>query len=242
MSVLIKNKNVLFTFYHIEKCAGTSLRYELYNYFSRFIDRELIFIPEVNKLGKNVNLTNNALLQIAKLGKEYIEYINNKLIILCHISFNDPIFDYRPKFKLISIRNPITRAISHYNYFDKKKYNKEFDQLNDDEFNEWFSKSGNLTIFRLTNTYNNLELAKKNLLLMDHVILFENYNNDVKQLGKKLEKKFGYKFYHIKLKKNRSREKFYYDSKFIDKLIYRLKDEIELYNFYKKSKNSIKNI
>tara|TARA_Y100000992_G_C21264855_1_gene493432 strand:+ start:1349 stop:2092 length:744 start_codon:yes stop_codon:yes gene_type:complete len=242
MSIFIKNKNILFTFYHIEKCAGTSLRYELYNYFSTFMDKQLIFMPEINNVGNNVNLTNNNLLQITKLGKKFIEFLNKKLIILCHISFNDKIFCFEPIFKITCIRNPISRVISHYNYFDKKNYhNREFDQLTNEELKNWFIQKGNLTIFRLTCTTNNLLLAKQNLLKMNHVILVEDYNKDIKTLGHKLEKCFGNKFYHVNLKKNiGTKTKYRYNKIFLEKIIFYLKEELELYYFYKNCRRSFK--
>ena len=242
MSLFIKNKNVLFTFYHIEKCAGTSLRYELYNYFSRFINKELIFIPEINKIGNNVNLTNNNLVQIAKLGKKFIEFLNNKSIILCHISYCDRIFCFEPKFKITCIRNPIARTISHYNYFDKVNYNnREFDELTNQELRDWFIQKGNLTIFRLTSTTDNLLLAKQNILRMNHVILFENYDYDIQILGNKLEKNFKNKFYHVNLKKNTVRKNNYkYSPIFLEKIVFYLKEELELYYFYKNCRRAFK--
>ena len=56
---IVKHSNVKFIFYHIEKCAGTSLRHELYNYFSNCIDNTLIFFPEKSILDKTINLTHN---------------------------------------------------------------------------------------------------------------------------------------------------------------------------------------
>ncbi len=242
MSLLIKNDNALFTFYHIEKCAGTSLRFELYNYFSKFIDKNLIFMPEINKVGNNINLTNNNIQQITKQGKQFLDFINNKLIYLCHISYNDRIFSLKPKFKITCIRHPITRVISHYNYFDKKNYNnREFDQLTSSELKEWFMIKGNLTIFRLTCNRNNLLLAKQNLLKMNHVIFVEEYDKDIQILGYKLEKKFKNKFNYISLKKNiGAKTKYKYNKMFLERIIFYLKEELELYYFYKKCRRAFK--
>lgn len=244
MSLFIKNKNVLFTFYHIEKCAGTSLRYELYNYFSRFMDKNLIFLPEINKVGNNINLTNNNILQITKQGRKFIEFINKKLIFLCHISYNDRIFCFEPMFKITCIRHPISRVISHYNYFDRKNYNnREFDRLTNDELQKWFIQKGNLTIFRLTCNSDNLLLAKQNLLKMNHVIIVEEYDKDIQALGYKLEKSFGNKFYHVNLKKNIGLKSNYKFNKiFLEKITFYLKEELELYYFYKNCRRAFKNI
>ena len=242
-NIIIKDPNVIFTFYHIEKCAGTSLRFELYNYFSQLYNKNLIFMPEVNNIGKHVNLTNNDYINIVRLGKEFINFINYKKIFLCHISCNDDIFKLNPMFKITCIRHPLTRVISHYNYFDKPLLKKEFYELNDHEFNEWFKQKGNLTIFRLTNSHNNLKLAKQNLLKMNHVIMTHNYDHDIKILGNKLDDKFKRPFFYIKLKKNRNNnKKVFYHHKFIEKILFKLKDEMELYNFYKKCKRAFKKI
>jgi len=239
MSIFIKNKSVLFSFYHIEKCAGTSLRFELFDYFSNFLDKKYIFIPEKNEIG-NINLTSKNILEISKLGDKFIEFINEKIVILSHISYNDPVFCFDPIFKITCIRHPINRVISHYNYFDKNNYqNREFDKLSNSELNSWFQTKGNLTIFRLTNTSNDLKKAKQNLLKMDHVILFENYKHDILILGEKLYNCFGYKFDYKNIVKNNSvKNNYKYSNAFLEKIIYLLKDELELYYFYKNIKTN----
>jgi len=240
---IVKYSKVKFIFYHIEKCAGSSLRYELYNYFSNFIHSETIFIPELSNNDKTINLTHNNIQKIKNIGYKYIQYLNQIQIILCHISCNDTQFHFHPEFAITSIRNPITRVISHYNFFDKPTFQKEFHELTEEEFDLWFRQKGNLMIFRLTNSHHNLLLAKQNILKMNHVILFENYDYDVSILGNKLQKKFGHIFRHNHIRNNCNRTKhIYYTHRFIDKIILKLKDELELYYFYKKCKRRFKNL
>ena len=243
LSSIINNHNVLFIFYHIEKCAGTSLRYELYNYFSKFLKNDLIFMPEKNNIGKNINLTNNDLIKIRQLGSNFIRFIYEKQIILCHISFNDKMFHFISNFKMTCIRNPINRVISHYNFFDRPHTKKEFNQLTNEEFNQWFEQKGNLTIYRLTNGKNNLLLAKKNLLKMNHVVIVEEYNKDIKSLGFKLHKFFKHEFVCQNEKKNiHKHKKITYSTFFIQKIINKLQDELELYYFYKNCRKSFNNL
>lgn len=240
---IVKHSNVKFIFYHIEKCAGTSLRHELYNYFSNCIDNTLIFFPEKSILDKTINLTHNNIQKIKNIGYKYIQYLYQIKVILCHISCNDTQFHFHPEFAITCIRNPISRVISHYNFFDKPTFQKEFNELTDDEFDLWFRQKGNLMIFRLTNSHDNLLLAKQNLLKMNHVILFENYDYDISILGNKLTNHFGHTFHYNHIQKNcNSKNHIQYSYVFIDKIISKLKDELELYYFYKKSKRRFKKL
>jgi hypothetical protein len=240
---IVKYSKVKFIFYHIEKCAGTSLRHELNNYFSEFINSEYIFMPELSNIDKSINLTHHNIQTIKNIGYKYIQYLYKIKVILCHISCNDTQFHFHPEFAITCIRNPITRVISHYNFFDKPTFQKEFYELTDKEFDLWFRQKGNLMIFRLTNSHHNLLLAKQNILKMNHVILFENYKYDIIILGNKLKKHFGRTFRYNHIQRNcNPKNNIQYSSIFIDKIISKLKDELELYYFYKKCKRRFKNL
>ena len=243
LSKIVKYSKVKFIFYHIEKCAGTSLRHELNNYFSNFIHSKSIFIPELSNIDKTINLTHHNIQSIKKIGDKYIQYLYQIKVILCHISCNDTQFHFHPEFAITCIRNPITRVISHYNFFDKLTFKKEFNELTDEEFDLWFQQKGNLMIFRLTNSHHNLILAKQSILKMNHVVLFENYDYDIHILGNKLANHFGHTFHYNHIQKNcNSKNHIQYSYVFIDKIISKLKDELELYYFYKKSKRTFKKL
>ena len=78
---------------------------------------------------------------------------------------------------------------------------------------------------------------------MNHVILFENYKYDIIILGNKLKKHFGRTFRYNHIQRNcNPKNNIQYSSIFIDKIISKLKDELELYYFYKKCKRRFKNL
>jgi hypothetical protein len=76
---------------------------------------------------------------------------------------------------------------------------------------------------------------------MNHVIFVEEYDKDIQILGYKLEKKFKNKFNYISLKKNiGAKTKYKYNKMFLERIIFYLKEELELYYFYKKCRRAFK--
>lgn len=242
--IIFSNHELLFVFYHIEKCAGSSLRIILFNFFKTFIKPGRIFIPEFNK-NKTLNLTNQAYTKIQSKGPEYIHFLSKIKVILCHITKNDPGFSLQSRFEITVLRNPISRAISHYNFFGKSHYsNKDFDKLSDNEFDHYMRSSGNVMTWRLSGNIGNLELAKRNLMNMTHVLIVETFDTDLELLEYKLNKYFfqNYKFKTVHRNKQKGKPKKVYSHEFIDRMIQYIKLDIELYMFFIKLRYNFKKI
>lgn len=231
--IIFHNEKLLFTFFHIEKCAGSSLRLILYNFFSSFLKPEVIFIPEKNE--NNINLTNQAYSKIRSKGHEFHKYLSSLKVILCHISKNDPCFNIKSKFEITVLRNPIKRAISHYDFFSKEGFgNKRLDQLSKTDLERWVKKGGgNAMTWRCSGNKTNLDIAKRNIIFMDHVLLVETFEKDLKNLEFKLNEMF-YQNKDLKvLKKNVNiNSKKIYPQVFLEELIKYLYNDIQLYKFF----------
>ena len=133
-------------FYHIEKCGGSSLRKILFEYFVKIYEKNKIFIPEysgdisVNYLPKHIE-------KIKQNPK--FDFLNIK-IILSHIRFNSfPHLSKLTKFKFTCVREPISRVISHYYFFEFLRNKIEFIDLNDNDFEKFSLAKGNLLSFCL---------------------------------------------------------------------------------------------
>jgi hypothetical protein len=101
-----------FIFYHLVKCAGSSLRLSLYNKFENMYKNK-IYIP--SKYG-NINFMKENITNIRNTNG----YLDLK-VILSHYKYNDFDLSINPKFKITFIRDPVKRVISHYYFFDYPK-------------------------------------------------------------------------------------------------------------------------
>ena len=222
---IIINPNVVF--YHIEKCMGSSIEIMLYNYFINIYPEKDIFIPEKNNY-KHFCLEE----------KYYFEK-NNFKVILSHISFNEKYLTSlfsETSLSITSVRNPIERIISHYYYFDYKKYNKCMHMLNDNEIKEYLVLS-NIILWRLSGNTNNLTIAKQNLKQINCILIMDIFNDEKTFFENYLNNKFKSINTLIKLHYNKTeyneiigfnKEK---DIEIILNNQNLIIDEIELYNY-----------
>lgn len=234
---IVCNKNVEFVFYHIEKCAGSSLRIMLHNYFKEIYDNAEIFTPEFNNDG-HLNLSCQAYKRVQERGPDFIEYLNKLKVILCHISYEDPKFVIKSSFSITAIRNPIKRALSHYAFFTQKQTNKHIEQLNNKQLNEWVKGAGNVMTWRLSSNNGDIDEAKRNILCLNKVIVVETIDADIKDLAQMLQMKHKINFdtNMIKRNENTSKPKKKQNYVFIEKLICLLYKDVELYYFFIKTR------
>ena len=171
-----------FCFFHIQKCMGSSLRIMLYDYFINIYKKEQIFIPE--KCGNiKQNLSN----------KNDIVYFNkfDFKVILCHCSYNHKnITDSFSEncFSITCVRNPIQRFLSHYNFFEKKKYNCNFFELNDEDIMKLINGSANLLTDVLSGQTKNIDDAINNLKKINCILITEKIDDDIINLNMLLNK------------------------------------------------------
>ena len=169
-----------FCFFHIEKCAGSSLRIMLYEYFKNIFDIQTIYIPE--KYNVKQNLMNETDLNFFK--------DKNYKILLCHCNFDQiNVTDSFSKdcFSITCVREPLYRFLSHY-YFFKNNEKIKFAQLTDEQIIPML-KDANLLTKRLSGNKNNLDIALQNVKCFNCVIIYEQLETDVALMNELLNKK-----------------------------------------------------
>ena len=110
--------NIEFCFFHVEKCAGSSIKQMLVDYFEKIYDKKYIL---------DYNLTT----------VDDLTYIQNCKVLLSHCNFNQQnITDSFSKtcFSILCVREPMERWLSHYYYFMNPTKCK-FCELSDNEIN-----------------------------------------------------------------------------------------------------------
>ena len=172
--------NAEFCFYHLEKCAGSSLRTMFYEYFLNLYKEDEIYMPELNE---NFNLDQQNYKKVANM----ID-LNKIKVVLSHMNYGNSYIE-KSNFNFTCIRNPVDRIISHYYFFDYQNYNKHLREFTDEELKSVI-KTGNLMIHRLSNGSNNLHEVNENMKKMDYIMIYENLNDDIKELNCLLKDKY----------------------------------------------------
>jgi hypothetical protein len=168
MTTIKLNPDVVF--YHIEKCAGTSLERMFYNYFINIYSDDEIYIPVKNNW-KHYNL------------EQKLFFEENKFkVILSHISFNDKISIFGNHLSITCVRDPIDRIISHYYYFDYNNYKIPLHCFTNDELNKYFYKSAAI-LMRISGGSLNIHDAINNLKKINIILIFEKLPDDIKKLN-----------------------------------------------------------
>jgi hypothetical protein len=226
-------KNIKIIFFHIEKSMGSSMRIILKDYFKNIYKENEIYLPE--------NYNNVNLINITQYN--YINDLSQDFkILLCHMSYKTELTNSLCNniFSISVVRNPYTRIISHYYFFDYAKYKKKLYELNDGEIINIINNCGNLILKRLGN--------KEKINEIDCILILENIDDDLIKFNKILNNKFKKKIKLKLIKKNKNKN--YNDSLDADHKFLKIYEEyfnedIELYNYIvslpinKRLKNSI---
>ncbi len=166
-----------FIFFHIEKCGGTSLRFSLYNYFSKIYAKKHIYLPEHNK--NKCYLP--GIIEDVKKNNSFYDFDNLK-VILSHIRYNSfPNLTNNCKFKFTSIRDPISRVISHYYFFNFPNNNIHMIDLNQKDFEKFVYGHGKHISHCLG--IKKINEINKQLKEFTYIAVLENINNDMKNLN-----------------------------------------------------------
>ena len=210
-----------FIFYHIEKCAGTSMRQMLYVYFSNIYKTEQIFIPEYSN-----NINYNFLPENIDLIKTdaHFDFTNLK-VILSHLNYGIfPQLDNKCKFKFTIIRDPVERLISQYNFF---KTTCKFDD-------SYFKLYGNYIAKYLGCIDENNKLLTGKLLdnklnEYNFIMILENIDSEIKLLNTMLNHHFNVKYDLPMIKLNTS-QPHVIEPKLRNHIKQYLKDDYIIYN------------
>ena len=240
MSTLI---NVKFVFYHIEKCAGTSFRYALYDYFKNFINVKDIYIPDLlEQIKKNNSIMNSYDLNYKSSYNRFLSLNINPKVLLCHCRYNELNFTNiipNNSFKFAIIRSPYDRFISYYNFFIYPNTNIDLNHLDINELIHLINTQSNVMTNCFSGNTNNLELAKKNLSNFDFILDFKNINetDKINSFNNKLNKHFNvnYRFNLPYVKHNPSQKKYEVNNDIKQKIIEQIKlsNDYKLYIYFK---------
>ena len=223
-------------FYHIEKCAGTSIRKFLYDFFKEIYSKEqLLIIGYGCAIGKYADVqkllcnNKNGWNQInEKYGKDF--FLNIK-VLACHMNF---ISNIQPKLSIICVRDPISRLISHYVAFDKKIYdNKRLDEFSEFELQQYCLSIGNVMTYRLSGGNGNLTDAIINIQKIDIILIYEMFDLSFENLTHHLIKKYHMENLYIPTIsiENSNSEKDKYSTEFLNKLRKYCVNDYEIYKY-----------
>ena len=184
-NTLLKLMNTEVVFYHIEKCAGSSLRSMFHTYFNQIFTPSEIFITyDTSTLP---DFSRNSLDDITKL----IDLRNIK-VILSHTSVTD--LYNQPKLKITCIRNPFDRIISHYYYFDYNTTKIHMYDLEYSKLRKYFYEYGSLICSRMgcldNNNHTTIASIRNSIRSMDFILIVEQIDKDIEVLNKELNKKY----------------------------------------------------
>jgi hypothetical protein len=173
--------DIEFAFFHIEKCAGSSLRMMLYEYFQHIYNLRYIYIPERHNVRQN-------LLSVSDF--DILKPAGYKLLF-CHCNFNHlGVTDSFSKtcFSITCVREPLARFLSHYYFFGRTRM--PFANLTDEQIIPMLKDTSLLTR-RLSGNTNSLEIALDNLQHINCILILEKLESDVVSLNKLLNETTG---------------------------------------------------
>ena len=127
---------------HIPRCGGSSIRKSFYDAYKnhKYFGKCPAYISEYTH--NNISLYHNPELIIAIHPKTTI-FIDHSYSLFIENNFNLPIHE---TYRILTIRNPIDRILSHMFYF----YKQDIDNLSKIVVNKFIADFGNLTIDYLT--------------------------------------------------------------------------------------------
>ncbi len=177
-----------FCFYHVPKCGGSTIRATLHNFFSKIYKKYEMYCPEKSSLKYNFACKESFGEFVDSKTEEQLSQIK---ILLCHTKYNSP--DISDKFgehkSSIILRNPTSRLISHYEFFDYPKTKVHMNELPNNQLEEYCIRMSSAMTKYLSNK-NDLYEALDNIHKIDFVGDVSNMNDFIKQITKFYCEKF----------------------------------------------------
>lgn len=233
-----------FIFTHIPKCGGTSFRQIINESALKFgIPKEEIYIPGFNNLNTDRNLEQLNEQELKDLGSNYYKVFANHCKFNVHSEYNLKI---KSPYYFTILRNPISRFVSHYNFFYYKLgyqncKGKSLNDLKEETLDFLINKLANTQIIYVSNIKHIKILGYENLLKVAKYNIQYEYNSfaileEIENLNHISEMYFPewLKLRNIKFP-NINSNKSTYDLKdcVIDKIVEANKYDIDFYNFSK---------
>jgi hypothetical protein len=177
-----------FCFYHIPKCGGSTIRATLYDFFSEIYKKPEMYCPEKSSIKYNFGSVEAVKEFVANKSLEQLSQIK---ILLCHTRYNLPnISDKFGEHKSsVILRNPTSRLISHYEFFDYPKTKIHMNKLPKDQLEEYCIRMSSVTTEYLSKN-NDVSEALDNISKIDFVGDISKLDNFIESIIKFYCKKF----------------------------------------------------
>lgn len=165
-----------FYFYHVEKCAGMSLRRAIYAAFKERYADEQMHIPGSTRPGEET-IRDHA---------DDADYFERVEVIADHSNPGELAALLRTsvsvRFGVTALRHPVDRALSHFHYFYGE--GGSLHDVSPERLERFMRRHGNLQTTRLSNEGESLEDALAALRSMDAIIIVEDYPRSVELLNR----------------------------------------------------------
>jgi len=236
-----ENKNRPILFEHIPKTAGITLR----GIFSKLYDEDQIFFIHSREIKKSLD----TFAGFTPVQRDKVKIVAGHSAYMYEQFLDNP-------FKITILREPLSLFFSQYHYLKiskKDAFWKDVSKLNSPEayvdyaiemgqdnlMTRFLSKSMDWTLhhemeFQLMDSQGDemLSFAKQNLHNFDVIFSLDNFDAGVFLLNKMLKWPHGIPFYKPSNRTLSGKKRDPYPKKFIEKLRYKLRFDIELYEYF----------
>ena len=163
-------------FFHIEKCAGMSLRRAIYAAFRERYSNEQMHIPGSTRPGDHTI-------------RDYAEdagYFESLKVIADHSNPGELAAllgtEVQVRFGVTALRHPVDRALSHFHYFYGA--GGSLHQVSPERLERFMTRHGNLQTTRLSNETGSPDDALAAVRSMDAIIIVEEYARSIELLNR----------------------------------------------------------
>lgn len=165
-----------FYFFHIEKCAGMSLRRAIYAAFRDRYTDEQMHIPGSTRPGD----------QTIRDHAGEAGYFESVQVIADHSNPGELAAllatEVDVRFSVTALRHPVDRALSHFHYFYGA--GGSLHDVSPERLERFMTRHGNLQTTRLSNETGSPEDALAALRRMDAILLVEDYPRSIELLNR----------------------------------------------------------
>ena len=165
-----------FYFFHVEKCAGMSLRRAIYTVFRERYTDDQMHIPGSTRPGD----------QTIRDHADEEGYFEQVKVIADHSNPGELAAllgtEVEIRFSVTALRHPVDRALSHFHYFYGA--GGSLLEVSPERLERFMTRHGNLQTTRLSNETESLPDAMAALGGMDAILLVEDYHRSIELLNR----------------------------------------------------------